>query len=167
MSKETVLEVSIKWNGTETKFRGNAEEVSKAFLGFLCERLPVLEVVSRIVLTFDIEKLLRSLDGLVFIAKEGIMFSPQIKPTSREAVILCLVGQYAGFKIGMLNKDTLRPLEIERITGEKSGSVTGRLSELSEKKMVESSQEREYHITTLGVKSFVDDVANKLKSKQA
>jgi uncharacterized protein YjhX (UPF0386 family) len=166
MSKERTLEVSVKWNGTETDFRGNVEEVSTAFLKFLCERLPALEVISRIVVTLDVEKILQSLDGLVFIAKEGTMLSPETKPTSREAVILCLVAQYAGFKMGILKRDALRPLEIEKITGEKSGSVTGRLSELSEKRLVESSQEREYRITTLGIKFFVDEVSAKLKPKQ-
>lgn len=163
MSEGSDLKVLVKWNEKEIQFTGSAEEVCSAFLNFLCEKLPVFEVISKVLLTINIDQILKSLDGLLLIAKEGIMFLPDVKPKARDAVVLCLAGQYAGFNMGILDKDRLPSSEIVKITAEKRGTVTGRLSELSGKRLVESPEKGEYRITTLGIKYFIDEVANKLK----
>jgi DNA-binding transcriptional ArsR family regulator len=160
---EQSLQILVKWNEKEIEFTGSREEVCSAFLNFLYEELPALEAVSKVLLTVDMNQVLKSLNGLLLIAKEGIMFLPHVKPKSRDAVILCLVGHYAGFKMGLLDKDTLHFSEIEKITGEKRGTISGRLSELTRERVVESPEKGEYRITSLGIKYFVDQVANTLK----
>lgn len=163
MSEESNLKVLVKWNEKEIEFTGSVEEVCSAFLKFLCEEIPVFEAVSKVLLTIDMEEVLKSLDGLLYIAKEGVMLKPEIKPTARDAIILCLVGQHAGFKMGILEKKMLQYSEIEKITGQKTKTVTARLSELSAQRIVESPEKGVYRITTLGIKYFIDEVANKLK----
>lgn len=163
MSEGSNLKVLIKWNEKETEFTGSVEEVCSAFLNFLCEKLPAYEVVSKVLLTINIDQVLKSLDGLLLIAKDGVMFLPEVKPKARDAIILCLIGQYVGFKMGILSKDTLEPSEIEKITEEKKGTVSGRLSELTRKRIVESPEKGKYRITTLGIKYFIDKVVKKLK----
>lgn len=160
---EPSLRILVKWNEKEIEFTGSREEVCSAFLSFLCEKLPALEAVSKVLLTINMDQVLKSLDGLLLIAKEGVMFLPDVKPKSRDAVILCLVGHYAGFKMGLLDKDTLHFSEIEKITGEKRGTVSGRLSELTRERVVESPEKGEYRITSLGIKYFIDQVVNTLK----
>ena len=119
MSKGSSLKVLVKWDEKELEFTGSIDEVCSAFLNFLCEKFPIFETVSKVLITVDIEEVLKSLDGLLYIAKEGVMFKPGIRSTAHDAIILCLVGQYAGFKMGILEKDTLQYSEIEKITGQK------------------------------------------------
>lgn len=163
MSEGSTLEVLVKLNGKEIKFTGSVEEVSSAFLHFLCEKFPKLEIISKILFTVDLEKAMRSLEDLLLIAKEGVMFLPKVKLKASDAIVLCLVGQYVGFKMGILNKDILESKEIENITGEKRGTVSGRLSELASKKIVETPEKGKYRITTLGIKYFVDELSIRLK----
>jgi hypothetical protein len=163
MSKSADLEVLVKWNGKETKFTGSVEEVSSAFLDFLCEKFPKLEMISKIVLTVDLEEVIRSLQDISVIAKEGVMVLPNIKPKASDAIILNLVGQYVGFKMSLIEKDTLDSTEIEKATGEKRGTVTGRLSELVSKRIVENPEKGKYRITSLGIKYFLEETVNKLR----
>jgi len=163
MSESKSLEVLVKWNEKETRFTGSVEAISSAFLNFLCKKFPSIEIVSKILLTIDLEQVMQSLESLLVIAKEGVIFLPSIKLKASDAIILSLVGQHVGFKMGILGKDTLESTEIEKVTGEKRGTVTGRLSELVKKRIVEDPEKGKYSITTLGIKYFLDEIASKLK----
>lgn len=72
-TEESKVEVLVRYRGMEVKLNGSADEVTRAFLEFMEKMLPGLELVSRLVLTVDLEKLLNELQGIIAITDEGII----------------------------------------------------------------------------------------------
>ena len=149
----------------EAKFTGTPDDVIRALLGFLSKALPAYEFASGLTMTVDLERLLRSIKGLIAFTPEGpVITVPREKlGGERNAIILNLVKAYAGYKTGRLQKDSLSTAEMLPVTGGRTGTVAARLSELSNLGWVERVGRGEYRITTLGVQSFLDEVLPKIK----
>jgi hypothetical protein len=167
--EESVLEVSVKYKDMQVKFSGKTDGVVRSFFGFLNNILPGYEFVSGLTLTVDIEKLLKSLKGLIAFTPEGVVvIVPREKlGGERNIILLNLVKAYIGYKMNRLEKDSLSTAEIQALTGGKTGTVGARLSELADLGWVERVGRGEYRITTLGVKSFLDEVLPKIKVEEA
>lgn len=166
--EETALELFVKYKGMEVKFAGKPEDVVRSFLDFMGKVLPAFELVSGLTLTVDLEKLLKSIKGLIAFTPEGpVVTVPRERLNGeRDIIILHLIKAYAGCKTGRLEKDSLTTSEIMSLTGGKSGSVAARLSELTSLGWVERLGRGEYRITTLGVKAFLDEILPKIKPEE-
>jgi len=168
LSEEGSLEVVIKYKGIETKFTGKPDQVIRTVLNYVTQVLPSFEVISGLTLTVDLEDLLKKVKGLIAFTPEGIVVTvPKDKlGGERDAVLLQLVKSYVGYVTGKAKKDSLTMTELLDSTGGKSGTVGARLSELTSLGWVERVGRGEYRITTLGTKTFMDEVAPKLKPKE-
>ncbi|MEM2111005.1 MAG: hypothetical protein QXX08_03900 [Candidatus Bathyarchaeia archaeon] len=167
--EESTLEVSVKYKDIQVKFSGKPDDVIRSFFGFLNNVLPGYEFVSGLTLTVDLERLLKSLKGLIAFTPEGVTVTvPREKlGGERNIILLNLIKAYAGYKINRLEKDSLSTAELQALTGGKMGTVGARLSELTDLGWVERVGRGEYRITTLGVKSFLEEVLPKIKTGEA
>jgi len=164
-TEEGKVEVLVRYRGMEVKLNGTADEVMRAFLEFMEKMLPSLELVSKLVLTVDLEKLLNELRGIIAITNEGmIVTSPRENIGEREAILLHLVKANVGFQLSKLEGDSLSIADILTLTGGKPSTTAARLSELVDLGWVERVGRGEYRITTFGIKSFQDSVLPKLKA---
>lgn len=164
-TEEGKVEVLVRYRGMEVKFSGSADEVTRAFLEFMEKMLPSLELVSRLVMTVDLEKLLNELQGIIAITDEGIIVtSPRESFGEREAILLHLVKASVGFQLSKLKGDSLSIADILTLTGGKPSTTAARLSELVDLGWVERVGRGEYRITTFGIKSFQDNILPKLKA---
>jgi len=165
MSDEDTVEVVVTYRGLEVKFSGAINEVVRFFLEFLNKMLPGYELISRLTLTTDLEKLVREMEGIIAITPEGlIVTAPQELLGEREVILLHLVKTYIGYQLGKLDQDIMSIADIIAITSGKPSSSAARLSELVQMNWVERVGRGEYRITTYGLKAFSDEVLPKVQS---
>ncbi|MEM2341912.1 MAG: hypothetical protein QXX94_03170 [Candidatus Bathyarchaeia archaeon] len=162
---EANLELIVKYKDIEAKFTGSPEDVIRAFFGFMSKVLPAYDFASNLILTVDLEDLLKRIKGLIAFTPEGpvITIPRERLGGDRNVIILNLIKAYVGYKTGRLEKDSLSMSEIMALTGGKSGTIAARLSELTDIGLVERVGRGEYRITTLGVKFFLEEVLPKIK----
>lgn len=166
---EEKLELSVKYKDIEAKFTGNPEEVIRALFGFLGRILPPFEFISHLTLTVDLERLLRSIHGIIAFTTEGpvITLPKERVGGDRNFILLNLTKSYVGYQIHRLEKDSLTLSDILAITGSKPGTVAARLTELTNMGWIARIGRGEYRVTTLGVKSFMEEVLPKIKPQEA
>jgi len=165
MSEDEVVEVVLTYRGLEVKFSGDINEVVRFFLEFLNKMLPTYELVSRLTLTIDLEKLVTGVEGIIAITPEGlIVIISQELLGEREVILLHLVKTYIGYQLGKLDLDIMSISDIISITSGKPSSSAARLSELVQMNWVERAGRGEYRITTYGIKSFSEEILPKIKA---
>ena len=165
MSNQNEVEVAIRYRDVEKTIRGNPEEVFKGVFQFLSQTIPALEIVSKITLTVDFADFLKEAAGIFAVTSEGVVvLTPLEALTDRELVLLCLVRAKISHETGKSEKETLLASDLISFTGKGSGTVAGRLSELSGEGLVERAGKGEYRVTTFGLHRFRNDVLPKLKS---
>lgn len=159
------LELIVKYKDIEAKFTGRPDEVIRSLLNFISRVLPAYDLAAQLVLSIDIEDLLRGVSGLIAIAPEGpILTVPRERlGGDRNAILANLVKAYIGYRLGRLEKDSLSVADLVSATGCKSGTIAARLSELTDMRLVERVGRGEYRATTLGVKFFLEEVVPKIK----
>jgi hypothetical protein len=162
--EEGRVELLVRYRGMEVRLNGTPSEVTRAFLEFMGKILPGFELVSRLVLTVDLDRLLHDLEGIVAVTNEGVVLTvPREKVGERDNIILQLVKASIGFQLSKRDSDAVSIAEILSQTGGKPSTTAARLSELVDLGWVERVGRGEYRITTLGLKSFQDTVCPRLK----
>lgn len=165
MSEERKVEMLLRYRGMEIKLSGTPNEVTKAFLDFMSKMLPAYEIVNRLVMTVDLDKLLRDLEGIVALTPEGVIVTtPRDNMGERETILLHLLKTNVGYQLGKLEEDAISLADILTQTGGKPSTTAARLSELVNQGWVERVGRGKYRITTFGVKSFQETVLPKLKT---
>jgi len=164
MSQDNQVEVTVRYRDVEKTIRGSPDEVFRGVFRFLSETIPALDVVSRVTLSVDFADFLKEVAGVFAVTPEGVVvLTPPEALTDRELVLLYLVRAKVGFETGRSEKETLLASDLISFTGKGSGTVAGRLSELSGEGLVERTGKGEYRVTTFGLHRFRQDVLPKLK----
>jgi hypothetical protein len=164
LDQEATIEVTIRYRDLEKTFRGSPDQVFRGVFQFLSETIPALDVVSRITLSVNFADFLKEVAGVFAVTPEGVVvLTPPEALTDRELVLLYLVRAKVAFETGRSEKETLLASDLISFTGKGSGTVAGRLSELSGEGLVERTGKGEYRVTTFGLHRFRQDVLPKLK----
>jgi len=164
LTEQTQVEVTIRYRDVEKTIRGSPDDVFRGVFQFLCETIPAFDVVSRITLTVNFADFLKEAAGVFAVTPEGVVvLTPPETLTDRELVLLYLVRAKVAFETGRSEKETLLASDLISFTGKGSGTVAGRLSELSGEGLVERTGKGEYRVTTFGLHRFRRDVLPKLK----
>ena len=165
MSEEGKVEMLLRYRGMEIKLSGTPNEVTRAFLDFMSKMLPAYEIVSHLVMSVDLDRLLRDLEGIIALTPEGVIVTvPREHMGERETIVLHLLKTNVGYHLGMLDQDAISLADILTQTGGKPSTTAARLSELVNQGWVERVGRGMYRITTLGIKSFQDTILPKLKT---
>ncbi len=165
MSEETIM-VHIKYQDVEQTFTGNVNDVWVSVNRFFGEMIPALEATRKAVLTVDLEKLLDDSNNIVAVAHEGpsLLVSRQ-KLTDSETLALHLLGAYIGNKLGLLNSDTLSKEELQTRIGKSAKIASTRLGELFREGLVTKTDEGNYKITTIGIRSLQEKTLPKIRER--
>lgn len=168
LDQEARLELTVKYRDIEAKFAGKPDDVIRAFLDFMAKALPAYDLASHLILTVDLDALLKGVKGLIAFAPEGpVITIPREKiGGDRNIIMLNLIRAYIGYRTGRLERDSLSTAEIIAATGGKSGTVAARLSELADMGLVERVGRGEYRVTTLGVKFFLEEILPKIRTEE-
>lgn len=160
--KETEISGRIEIHGKGyIDFYGNADQVINSILRFLSEVYPTYKVVSDLTINLDLEKLVRSLKGLVGISDEGLVILNTDLPADT-SIMICLIGAHLSSRMGKMDKETLATGEITRLVGKAQKTIRNEIPGLIKKGWVDRVGRGEYRATTAGIVQFQDQILTDL-----
>jgi len=160
------LTVQIRFRDVEKTFSGSPEDVWLSVNRFFGEFVPSFEVARKLVLSVDLQQLVKDCEGLIAFSPEGVnLLVSKDKLTDNETLCLWLLAFYVGFRLGLVGGDGFSREELQARLG-KSGKITStRLGELVKSDVVVKIDEDKYRITTFGVVQMQKDMIPKIKAK--
>ncbi len=158
--------VQVKYKDVEETFSGTPEEVWLLVNRFFKEFLPSFEIANRLLLSVDLQSLVKDCEGLIAFSPEGPnLLISKSRITDNETLALLLLASYVGYRLGMLESDAVSKEELQMRLG-KSGKITStRLGELVKSEVVMKTSDDKYKMTTFGVAQMQKEVLPKIKSK--
>ena len=91
---------------------------------FFKEIIPSFEIAQKLWLNIDVQQLAKDLKGIVAFSCDGAsLLVPKNKLTDNEALLVWLTAYYLGYKLGLVNSDSLSKDELQTKLG-KSGKIT-------------------------------------------
>ncbi|HVP41546.1 MAG TPA: hypothetical protein VMS95_06305 [Candidatus Krumholzibacteriaceae bacterium] len=168
MSEEKKAEkvsVHVKFGDVEQTFVGTAEDVWFLVNKFFSEMMPDLEILSNIVLTVDLQRLMEDCRDIVAITPEGIaVLVPKEQLTDNEALLLHLLAGYIAQKSGLTETGVLSKEALRNGLSKSSKIISTRLGELTRKGQV-VKMNNDYKISTIGIKTLQNELLPRLKAK--
>ena len=160
------LTIQVKYKDVEETFSGTPEEVWLTVNRFFKEFLPSFEIANRLLLSVDLQSLVKDCEGLIAFSPEGPnLLISKSKITDNETLALLLLASYVGYRLGMLESDAVSKEELQVKLG-KSGKITStRLGELVKSEAVMKTSDDKYKMTTFGVAQMQKEVLPKIKAK--
>lgn len=156
------LEVTIKHQGIESKIIGTPEGIIRELLAYFSKVYPSLELISKLVLTVDSVEFLQGISGTLATSQEGLVVLKDVSPLrDKELIMLHLAGAKLLNLLGKKDNDTITLDEITKATGRSTGTVAGRLSELSNEQLVDRAGKGSYRLTTMGTRVVIKTVMPK------
>ena len=164
--KEEIISVQIKHKGVEENFSGTVEEIWLLLSKFFNELLPSFEIATKLWLSVDMQKLAKEIEGIIAFSKEGAnLLVPKNKLTDNEALILWLLANHVGYKLGLLESDAVSKEELQAKLG-KSGKITStRIGELVKNDFAKKTDDDKFSLTTFGVVQAQKEILQKIKTK--
>jgi hypothetical protein len=164
--KPAKVEVHIKYKDLEKTFSATPEETWILLSKFFNDFLPSFEIVNKLRLSVDLQKLVKDCEGLIAFSEEGAnLLMPKNKLTDNETLALWLLASYLGHKLGMIDSDAISKEELQVKLG-KSGKITStRLGELVKSDVVAKTADEKFRITTFGVVQMQKEIIPKIKAK--
>jgi len=160
------ITVHVKFGDVEQTFSGSVEDVWVSVNRFFGEFLPSFEVAKRLVLSVDLQGLVKACEGLIAFSKEGAnLLVSKDRLTDNEALLLWLLAGYVGFSLGLVGSDCVSKEELQARLGKSGKIVSTRLGELVKSDMVVKTGDDRYRITTFGVVQMQKDVIPKIRAK--
>jgi len=158
--------VHVRFGDVEQTFSGSVEDVWLSLYRFFGEFLPSFEVAKRLVLSVDLEGLVKACEGLIGFSKEGAnLLVSKDKLTDNETLLLWLLAYHVGFSLGLVGSDCVSKEELQARLGKSGKIVSTRLGELVKSGMVVKTADDKYRIVTFGVVQMQRDVLPRIKAK--
>ena len=163
---EKLVVVHVKYGDVEQTFEGSVEDIWLSLNRFFGEFVPSFSVAKRLVLSVDLQGLVKSCEGLIGFSREGVnLLVSKDRLTDNETLLLWLLAYYVGYSLGLVGSDCVSKEELQAKLA-KSGKITStRLGELVKSDMVAKTADDKYRITTFGADQMQKDVLSKIRSK--
>jgi hypothetical protein len=166
MSGEKRVVVDVKFGDVEQIFTGNAEDVWLCLNRFFGEFVPSFDIAKKLVLSVDLQGLVKDSEGLIAFSKEcANLLVSKDKLTDNETLMLWLLAGHIGHDLGLLASDCVSKEELQTKLGKSGKIVSTRLGELVKTDMVAKLADDKYKITTFGVVQMQKDIIPKIRAK--
>jgi len=166
MSEAKKVTVHIKLGEVEKTFTGNVEEVWLSVNSFFGEFIPSYEIARKLMLSVDLQRLVKDCEGLFGFGKDGVfLLVSKERLTDNETLLLWLLANYVGFKLGLVKSEAVSKEELQAKLGKSAKITSTRLGELVKSDMVAKSVEDKYKITTFGIMQMQKDIIPKIRAK--
>ena len=166
MSEAGRVAVHVKYGDVEQTFTGGVDDVWVSVNKFFSEFVPSFEIARKLVLSVDLQKLVKECEDIIAFAEEGVnLLVSRDRLTDNETLLLWLLASYVGIRLGLVDGDGVSREELQFRLG-KSGKITStRLGELVKSDMVVKTDDDTYRITTFGVVQMQREIIPKIKAK--
>jgi len=158
--------VHVKYGDVEQTFTGGVDDVWVSVNKFFSEFVPSFEIARKLVLSVDLQKLVKECEDIIAFAEEGVnLLVSRDRLTDNETLLLWLLASYVGIRLGLVDGDGVSREELQFRLG-KSGKITStRLGELVKSDMVVKTDDDTYRIATFGVVQMQREIIPKIKAK--
>ena len=156
MDDQGKLRVHIEFGEAKADFEGDVDQVFESIVRFLTEIYPDLEILQKVVYTPDVTRLANKLQGLVEITSEGPILASGLDLPAKHAVCITLLASHVGHTLGKTPKRTLSSSELARLIDKARKTIRNEMPRLISEGFLERTPEREYRITTLGIRKTED-----------
>jgi hypothetical protein len=158
--------VHVKLGDVEQTFTGSVEDVWLSLNRFFGEFLPSFEAAKRLVLSVDLQGLVKACEGLIGFSKEGAnLLVSKDRLTDNECLLLWLLAYHVGYSLGLVGSDCVSKEKLQVKLGKSSKITSTRLGELVKSDIVAKVADDKYRITTFGVAQMQKDILPKIRSK--
>ena len=158
--------VQVKFGDVEETFSGSLEDVWLSLNRFFGEFIPSFNVARRLVLSVDLEGLVKECEGLIGFSKEGAsLLVSKDRLTDNETLLLWLLAYHVGHDLGLVDSDCVGKEELVVKLGKSGKIASTRLGELVKGDMVAKLADDKFRITTFGVVQMQKDIIPKIKAK--
>jgi len=166
MSDKGKVIVNVKFGDVEQSFSGSVEDVWLSLSKFFGEFLPSFEIAKRLVLSVDLQSLVKDCEGIVAFSREGAnVLVDKDRLTDNECLLLWLLAGYVGCRVGLVASDCVGKDELALRLG-KSGKIAGtRLGELVKNGFVVKADDDGFRLSTFGAVQMQKDTIPKIKAK--
>ncbi|MGQ9542506.1 MAG: hypothetical protein ACUVTM_00245 [Candidatus Bathyarchaeia archaeon] len=163
MSEDNTIEVRIRYRDLEKIIKGNQNEVISEIISFLSEQFPKLNLISKLTLTIDEERLLDTCSNIMKVTPEGVVITvPTENLTDRELILLHLLKTHIGYITKSIDTERAMIGDLIAYTRKPAGTIAGRISEMCTEGLVERIGKGEYKITTYGLDYFIKNIFPKI-----
>ncbi|MEA2089167.1 MAG: hypothetical protein U9O89_00180 [Thermoproteota archaeon] len=163
-TKPDKIMVHVKYSGLEETFSGDVNQVWVSINRFFTETVPAFHIGRKVLLTVDLEKLVENCKDIIAVAPEGaVVLVSKDKLTDRETLMLHLLANYVGHKLGMLKADSMSKMELQNRLGKSVKITSTRLGELCREGLAEKTEKGNYKITTFGVRKVQKETLPKIE----
>ena len=160
------ITIQVKYKNVEKTFSGNLEEVWFSLNRFFSQFISSFEIANKLVLSIDLQQLTEECVGLVAFSEEGYnLLVPRSRTTDNETLILVLLANYLGFKLGRTDSDRVLKDELQTRLGKSAKITSTRLGELVKNGTVARTDDDKYRITTFGLAQIQKDVLPRIKAR--
>jgi hypothetical protein len=160
------ITVQVKFGDVEETFSGSLEDVWLSLNRFFGEFVPSFSVAKRLVLSVDLEGLVKECEGLIGFSKEGAsLLVSKDRLTDNETLLLWLLAVHVGHDLGLVASDCVGKEELVARLGKSGKIASTRLGELVKNDMVAKLADDKFRITTFGLVQMQKDVIPKIRGK--
>ena len=166
MSEAGRVTVRVKYGDVEQTFTGSIEDVWVSVNKFFGEFIPTFEISKKLILTVDLQKLVKDCEGIIAFAEEGPhLLVSRNRLTDNETLVLQLLASYIGYKLGIVESDAVSKEELQAKLGKSSKIASTRLGELVKREIAAKTNDGKYRISTFGVIQVQKDFLPRVKAK--
>ena len=160
------ITIQVKYKDVEETFSGNVNDVWISINKFFSEFIPTFEVSKRIILTVDLQNLIKGCENIIAFTEEcPHLLVSRSKLTDNETLALQLLASYVGYKLGIVKSDAVSKEELQTKLGKTSKIASTRLGELVKREIAAKTNDGKYKISTLGVIQMQKDFLPRIKAK--
>ena len=165
IKKSTNITVHIKYLETEQTFTGDPNQVWLLVNKFFSDMIPALQVIKSVLLTVDLNNLIKDCNKLIAVTPEGpvLLFSRK-KLTDNETLKLHLVANFIAKSLGY-SKNYPTKGELQTVIGKNSKITSTRLGELIREGFVKKTEDNHFKITTIGIKRFQKETIPEIRKR--
>lgn len=160
------ITIQVKYKDVEETFSGPVNDVWISINKFFSEFIPTFEASKKIILTVDLQNLIKDCENIVAFTEEGPhLLVSRSKLTDNETLALQLLASYVGYKLGIVKSNAVSKEELQTKLGKTSKITSTRLGELVKKEIATKTNDGKYKISTLGVIQMQKDFLPRIKAK--
>ncbi len=165
-AKPAKITLKIKYKEVEQQFSAEPQEAWLLVNQFFKELIPSFDIAQKLWLSIDLTQLASDLKGIVAFSGDGASLQvPKKSLTDNEALLLWLTAYFLGYKLGLVQSDSVSKDELQVKLG-KSGKITStRLGELVKNDFAVKIADEKFRITTFGVLQVQKEAIPRIKSK--
>ena len=166
MTLEDEVTIHVEYEDVAKTFSGSVNDVWANINRFFNEFIPTFEMSRKLLLTVDLQDLMRECQNVIAFSSEGpyLMISRN-RLTDNETLALQLLARYMGNRLGVMKDDAVTKEELQAKLGKSSKITSTRLGELIKREMAAKTFDGKYRITTFGTVQMQNDILPKVRAR--